>query len=175
LAICTFGLLVAIWPAAVSALDTDISAAIGLEFLSDGPAVSRTEAKEKLRSIIMKRLPQLQNWPGDYATLKPKKAIAIRYDSPNPNPFVPYWYRLEYLEPHIGYWGGAWEYDSLEAARSAALRSCGEKCILFLEDDAVVIPDSTIDEFIAARQALAKKELVRLSQSERINLLGRAR
>jgi hypothetical protein len=80
---------------------------LGIPYLASSDPLTREEAKSQLRSIIMKRLAELQNWPGEYESLKTNKAIAIRYGAPYPNPFIPYLYRQEYLKPHIGYWGGA--------------------------------------------------------------------
>jgi hypothetical protein len=162
-------------------LPPDLTQALGLQFLTPGPKISRVEAREKLKELILKRLSKLQGWPGDYTSLKNNKAIAIQYDAPFPNPFIPRWYRPDYLEPHIGYWGGSWEYDSLEDAKTAAMQQCSRctycgkvACIPFLENDALVIPEQIINEYINARKLYVADEFKRFANSERTVLLDRA-
>lgn len=160
---------------AVASLDAaaaDLNNLKGIPFL-DTKVEDREYVKQILQASIMERLKSLENWPGDYAALAKHKAIAVEYDKPSPNGFVPYLYRHEYIRPHVGYWGGAWEYDTLEGARERALAQCNRNCIVILEDDKVLITDAMVDEYLKARQDYIDSLVTKFTKAEKLVLVTR--
>jgi hypothetical protein len=152
----------------------DVDRLVGVPFLKKDQPEKRSAIKAKLQLRVMKRLKELQNWPSDYSKLPQNKAIAIRYDEPSENPFVPYLYRKNYIEPHISFWGGSWGDKTIEAARSEALKQCGEGCVVYLENDRVQIAERMVDEILKAKQEYVDDQIKALTAAEKLLLIDRA-
>jgi len=145
----------------------------GIPFLKNLEQSDITAVKENFLNYFSRRLPQLENWPRDYSKLSKNKAIAIRYSPPEENPFVPYLYRQDYFEPHVSFFGGAWGWESLEAARTEALKQCGDGCIVYLENDTPQITDAMIKDYFTARQNYVDKQRNALLLAEWLVLADR--
>ena len=156
----------------LNAAAVDLNHLKGIPFLAAN-AEDREHVKNILQTSIMERLKSLENWPDDYARLPKHKAIAIDYDDPTPNGFAPYLYRHEYVRPHVGYWGGAWEYDTLEEARARAIAQCNRDCIVILADDELLITDAMIDAYLTARKDYIESLATKLKTAERLVLMTR--
>jgi hypothetical protein len=146
---------------------------VGVPFLGVQHPDDRSQIADTLSQSIKERLKQLQNWPADYNTRPPQKAVAIRYDEMSINPFVGFQYRQDYIRPHIGYWGGGWDYSSLEEATASAKKECGEKCIIFLENDNIVGMDRLIDDYIRTRDRYIEQQLNQIRKAELLLLIDR--
>ena len=154
-----------------------INKLIGIPFMHAGALETREQIVERLKKNILDRLPELSGYPKDFAALKQHKAVAIRYGGTYVNPFVPYLYQREYIEPNVSYWGGAWEYDTLQEARTGALKQCavgGGGCMLFLEDGAVRVPDKMVSDYIKTRHDFVQGQIKNLGKAEKLVLLDRA-
>jgi len=179
-----------------AASTVNIDKLIGIPFLRPGPPESRDEIVARLQKSILNLLPQLSGYPKDFAGLKQHKAVAIQYRGMVVNPFVPYLYQQEYIYPFVGYWGGKWDSESLEAARETALRNCAtggavsvtfdtfgtgkidqdksKSCSLLLEEDTVLVSDEMISDYIKTRDTFIGKQVSKLKRADILVLLDRA-
>jgi hypothetical protein len=80
--------------------------------------------------------------------------------------FASYQYRQDSIMPRISRWGGAWEFDTMEEARSEAKKQCGAKCISFMENDDVVGMDRLVNDYISTRQDVIKRERRQLASAK---------
>lgn len=151
----------------------DIRGLRGIPVLSAKPD-SFAEAKLYIESEIAKGLPRLQRWRSDFDELKEHKAVAVEYRAPFENPFAPYLYRFKYFAPSIGHWGGAWEYDTLEGAKEAALKNCEGSCVIYREDGKIGVQDHLVQEYISAKKAYFAAKIDELERSTKIVGLERA-
>jgi hypothetical protein len=150
---------------------------VGIPFMHAGAPETREEIVERIKKSILDRLPELSGYPKDYSALKQHKAVAVQYRGTDVNPFVPYLYQREYIFPSVGYWGGEWDTDRLEEAKADALKQCGvggAGCMLFLEDDAVLVPDKMVSDYIKTRDDFVHGQNEKLGKADKLVLLDRA-
>jgi hypothetical protein len=116
----------------------------------------------------------LHNSPKNWSKLKGYKVLVIRYDPPEPNPFVPPIYRADDIEPNVHFWGGAWEFPTILQARSAAFKECGQGCTTLFENDDIPLMPRFVKEYQTARQRFIATETKAVRHAERVDLLARA-
>jgi len=153
----------------------DCQKIIGIPFL-DTMTFDPAETENKIIECIRVGLKGMQNWPGDYDSLKKNKAIAIGYRKPSENPFIPFLYRHQNFLPSVEYWGGAWGCDSIEEAREKALMGCkkgSNQCVIFLENDCVIAND-LVKDYIKGTRAYIEEQKKLLSQADKLLLLQSA-
>jgi hypothetical protein len=150
-----------------------LSDLVGIPLLSRRPSYDRLQIGATLSKSIKKRLTELDNWPSDYDALPQQKAIAVRYEEMSINPFVAYLYRQDYIQPHISYWGGAWDYASLDEAIGSAKKQCGENCVIVQENDKIVGIDRFVDDYIKERDEYVEGQKDEISKATLLLLIDR--
>ncbi|MFD3306607.1 hypothetical protein [Alteromonas macleodii] len=139
---------------------------IGIPACSESEKIDAVEAAQIIEEYIDQRLPTLQNWK-DYDSLKENKAIAVRYHPPTANPFVPMLLRHRFFKPNVGYWGGGWEFETIEGAREAALKQCKDSsCFVYLANDTKNIPDDKVRELVRGQNSFVESMIGRISESD---------
>jgi hypothetical protein len=150
---------------------------VGIPFVSPGEPETREQIVEQIKNSILHRLPELTGYPKDFDSLKQHKAVALRYRGADINPFVPYLYQHKYIYPIVDYWGGEWDADSLEEAKAEALKQCGVgggSCVLFLEDESVLVSDKMVSDYIGARDKFVSEQVAKLKAADMVVLVQRA-
>jgi hypothetical protein len=145
---------------------------LGVPFLEAAADTDHTLLREVVDKKVHSNLSHLENWT-DYDGLPNHKALAIRY-AIFANPFVPELYRHKAIEVNIGFWGGAWEFESVKLARERALTKCSGECIIYAEDNEKVGLEEVVDKYVKVQKAFLATEAQRYERAEFVSMRKRA-